>query len=210
MTNDTPDTRPSPASDGSTRRWTHQLGDLQVRLRKMKNNGAAMAPAVLDLLDDALALSVTLLQELAGAQLHLKKLQADVRQSDINWHYLFDRLPTAALVTDSSGTIVSANRAAALLLNTSAKHLTSKLLLHFFDNREKFAATLQAAVAGDMRVEDTLTIRPKERAARGMAIVIVPESSEQTGHFLWFLTPASQPARGGLPVEAAGDQAMTA
>jgi hypothetical protein len=119
MTQEILDTRPLPVTDGSTRRWTNQLGDLQIRIRKLKNNGVGMAPAVVDAVDDALTLCVTLLQELAGAQLHLKRMQADVRRSDVNWHYLFDRLPAAALITDSSGTIVAANRAAARFPNTS-------------------------------------------------------------------------------------------
>jgi PAS domain-containing protein len=195
-------------ADGTTRRWTNVLSDLQTRSRKLKNNGAAMAPAVMDLLDDALTFCVTLLQELAGAQLQHKRMQADVRRADMNLNYLFDRLPMAALVTDTSGTIVNANRAAALLLNTSAKHLTGKLLLHFFDTREKFAATLDAVTAGDLRVEETMTVRPKERAAREMTIIVVPESSEQTGHFLWFLTPGSQPVRGVLPIDDEGAQIL--
>jgi PAS domain-containing protein len=203
MTQEMPDPRP-PVSDGLTHRWTHQLGDLQNRNRKLKKSGAVMAPAVMDLVDEALTFCVTMLQELAGAQLQQKRMQADVRRADVNLQHLFDRLPFAALITDSSGTIVNANRAAALLLNTSAKHLAGKLLLHFFDTREKFAATLQAATAGDMRVEETMTIRPKERAARGMTIVIVPESLEQTGHFFWFLTSSSQT----LPLGDASEQIL--
>jgi hypothetical protein len=78
-------------------------------------------------------------------------------------------------------------------------------LLYFFDNREKFGLTLQAAAAGNMRVEETLIIRPKERAAREMAIVIVPESPEPTGHVLWFLVPALQAARGAVPIGEVGE-----
>jgi PAS domain-containing protein len=193
------------AADGSIRRWTHELEDLQNRARRLNHNGERTPPAAVDLLEDAFSFCMTMLQELAGAQLQHKRLQADVRRSDLNWNYLFDRLPLAALITDSVGTIVTANRAAALLLNTSAKHLSGKLLLHFVVNRERFALTLQGAVARQTRVEETLTIRPKERAARPMTVVIVPESAERSDHFLWFL-PIGLPQARALPVEDAGEQ----
>ena len=202
---DTTGTRIS--ADASTRRWTHQLGDLQNRARKVKNNGAPMAAAVADLLDDAVTFCATLLQELAGAQLQHARIQAEARQTEGNWQYLFDRLPLAALITDTGGTIVSANRAAALLLNMSAKHLVGKPLLHFVDSRQKLASTLHAAAAGVTRVEETLTVRPKERATREMTIVIVPESSEQADHFLWFLPQGFPPAR-ARSVDAAPDGAL--
>lgn len=194
------------SADASTRRWTHQLGDLQNRTRKVKNNGAPMAEAVADVLDDAVSFCAMLLHELAGAQLRHARLQAEARQAEGNWQYLFDRLPLAALITDTGGTIVSANRAAALLLNMSAKHLIGKPVLHFVDSRQKLASTLHALAAGVTRVEEILTVRPKERATREVTIVIVPESSEQADHFLWFL-PQGFPSARARSVEAAPDRA---
>ena len=204
------DTKSKPTGDGSsTRRWTHDLGELQSRMRKMRLNGGGVSPVATDLLDDALSLSMTLLQELAGAHLLNRKLQADVKRACANWDYLFDRVPVPCVVTDASGTIVSANRAAALFLNTSAKHLVGRLLLHFTDDREKFGAALLTVTTDRARLEQVMTIRPKERAPREMAVVTVPESSEPSGRYLWFLQPIVQPARTPDLPAGASDQITT-
>lgn len=204
------DKRPSTMGDGSsTRRWTQELAELQSRMRKMKLNGGSMSVSAVDLLDDAVSLSMTLLQELAGAQLLTRKVQGDVRRACASWDYLFDRVPVPCVVTDAAGTIVSANRAAALFLNTSAKHLVGRLLLHFTDDREKFGASLEAVAADRARVEQVMPIRPKERAPREMAVVIVPESTEQTGRYLWFLQPVAQSMRTAEALPNTADQLTT-
>ena len=84
-------------------------------------------------------------------------------------------------------------------LNTSAKHLVGRLLLHFSDDRKKFSASLLAVEANRTRIEELMTIRPKERAPREMMVVVLPESPEAGGRYLWFLLPAPQPTRGITP-----------
>jgi len=206
MSEDTADTRPAPTAEGaSTRRWAQELGELQNRIRKLKTG--VLPPAAVDLLEDALSLSVTLLQELAGAQLLQRRMQADMRRSTASWGYLFDRVPVPCVVTDSAGTIISANRAASLFLNISAKHLVGRLLLHFSDDREKFGTALLAVATDRTRIEQVMTIRPKERAPREMLVVIVPESPEQSGRHLWFLQPMTPTTRSPVVLPATSEQA---
>ena len=204
------DTRTKPSGDGtSTRRWTHELGELQTRIRKMKLSPGLLPPAAIDLLEEAIAMSMTLLQELAGSQLLMRKVQSDVRRACATWDYLFDRVPMPCVMTDSAGTIISANRAAALFLNTSARHLIGRLLLHFTDDREKFGSSLLAATSDHARVEEVLPIRPKERAPRDMAVVIVPESPEQTGRYLWFFQSTAPRQRAPDLIQGATDHVTT-
>ena len=206
MPEDTADTRPAPTTDGaSTRRWALELGELQNRMRKLRTG--ALPPAALDLLEDSLSLSVTLLQELAGAQLLQRRMQADMRRSSASWGYLFDRVPVPCLVTDTAATIVSANRAASLFLNISAKHLVGRLLLHFSDDREKFGTALLSAATDRTRIEQVMTIRPKERAPREMLVMIVPESPEQSGRYLWFLQPMTPTTRSPDVLPTTSEQA---
>ena len=200
MAQETVETRPAPAADGaSNRRWSYELNELQTRTRKLRLNSGSTALLVADLLEDALSLCGTLIQELAGAQLLNRRAQADIRRYSDSWDYLFDSVPVPCVVTDAAATIISANRSAALFLNTSAKHLVGRLLLHFSDDRKKFSASLLAVEANRTRIEELMTIRPKERAPREMMVVVLPESPEADGRYLWFLLPAPQPARGITP-----------
>ena len=200
MAQEIADTRPAPTAEGaSTRRWSQELSELQTRTRKLRLNGGSTSLIVADLLEDALGLCGTLIQEIAGAQLLNRRAQADIRRYSDSWDYLFDRVPVPCLVTDAAATIISANRSAALFLNTSAKHLVGRLLLHFSDDREKFNTSLVAIEAHRTRIEELMTIRPKERAPREMMVVVLPESPEAGGRYLWFLLPAPQPTRGITP-----------
>ena len=57
-------------------------------------------------------------------------------------------------------------------------------------DREKFHALLQELpLGGQGEHRAVLTIRPKERKATQMGILVVPLSSHQPGLWLWFLNP---------------------
>jgi PAS domain-containing protein len=132
-----------------------------------------------------------LLQALAGADLHCETLANRLIQERANWQHLFDRVPVACLTTDRSGIIIGANESAARLLNITAKNLADRLLLHFVDDRGRFA-TLLGLAPFQQDQQCTLTIRPRERKPIEMDLRVTLCTPGDASTLLWFLAPPSR------------------
>ena len=168
--------------------WMREIA--QLRAQVVKNRRASDQSAFGDVAERALMVCDALLQELAGAGLECERLRAEARTETATWERLFDVMPGACLLTDGTSAILTANRAAGTLLNVSAKHLKDRQLLLFSSDREKFNALLQELpLGGQGEHRAVLTIRPKERKALQMGVLVVPLSSGQPGLWLWFLNP---------------------
>ena len=172
-------------------RWTRRLGQLRASASKLQR-GKAPDDEESALLQEALATCDTLLQDLAGAQLALERMQADCR-AEISAHEdLLRRMPLASLTTDAEGNIVELNEAAAVLLNTSAKGLYGRRLVHFIDDREAFNSIWRSALVERARVTSVLVLRPRERAPRPVQALIEPALSQNPAGWTWFLLPENR------------------
>ena len=181
---------------GSVIHWTRQVAQLRTQALKAKrvhqSDGGAVADTALETCDG-------MLRDLAGAFLECDRLRAEVHSGHAAWEHLFQMMPVACLSTDRVGAIVSANRAAGLLLNTSPKHLKDRQLLVFSENRVAFSAILeQRALPQQLRA--TITLRPRERKRTEADVLIVPLSTDATDLWLWFLTPTRDRRDAAEPV----------
>jgi nitrogen-specific signal transduction histidine kinase len=107
-------------------------------------------------------------------------------------------MPSACILTDGTGTIVTANRAAGSVLNLSAKHLQERQLALFTGDRDGFTALLQRLPEGDGQLRATLVFRPRDRKPAAMDVEIVCCPEAESGVWLWCLTP-SMPTGGAIP-----------
>ena len=88
--------------------------------------------------------------------------------------------------------ILGANPAAAVLFNTSVKHLTARLLMHFAEDRDQFGQLLRGLSADNVRHRCALIIRPRERAPVHMEATVVVRSPGDVSSWLWFFRPNEQ------------------
>jgi len=162
------------------------MAQLRAKAERVRRRDPSNPIAFSDLADDALNLSFTLLQELAHTQLMLE--QAEQRQRDdlTQRQHLFQHMPVACVSTDANGQIYDANGLAGALLNTSARHLRDRLLLHFAEDRSAFRGILARLAADASQVSTSLRLRPRERAPIMMPTLILPEVGSSASTWLWF------------------------
>ena len=187
-----------------TPRWIRELTNLRSRIQRGRSSGATRP----ELIDETLAACDGLLRDLAGEHLECERLRGAVRAEAAMWEHLFEAMPGPCLLTDSAGSIRTANRAAATILNTSAKHLKDRQLIVFSEDREAFTALLRRLARGGEHIRATIAVRPRERKARRVDVIVVPLSGDETGQWAWFLSPnsSSQQASGEAvetPISAA-------
>ena len=186
------------------RRWTVAISQLKSRVGKARRAGVAHDAA--DLVDQSLSLCDAIVRDLAGAGLQLDETRGKLDDQIGLWTHLFDEMPTACVETDASGVILGANPAAAVLFNTSVKHLAARLLMHFAENRDQFGQLLRGLSVDSARHRCALIIRPRERAPVHMEATVVVRSPGDVSSWLWFFMPleAHEPStrRQRPPVEA--------
>jgi PAS domain-containing protein len=170
------------------RRWTIAISQLRSRAAKVRRGGHDTA----DLVDESLTLCDALVRDLAGAGLQLDESRLRLDSQISLWTHLFDEMPTACVETDASGVILGANPAAGVLFNTSVKHLTARLLMHFAEDRDQFGQLLRGLSADGGRHRCGLIIRPRERAPVHMEATVVVRSPGDLSSWLWFFTPLDQ------------------
>jgi PAS domain-containing protein len=162
----------------------------------LKRPPGTLDAAVDAALEEAVTLSTLLLQELAGAEMEIQRCLAGARTERQQADYLFDRMLTPCLCANESGRIMRANRAAALLLNVSVRHLVGQPLLHFTQDREEFMDLLRRMRRDRAPLQCDLAIRPRERGTIRAAVTLMPRSPENPSEWLWFLAPDRvEPAR---------------
>ena len=169
------------------RRWTIAISQLKSRAAKMRRNGAPQETA--DLMEQSLTLCDAIVRDLAGAGLQLDENRVKLDSQVALWTHLFDEMPTACVETDASGVILGANPAAAVLFNTSVKHLTARLLMHFAEDRDQFGQLLRGLSVESGRHRCALIIRPRERAPVHMHATVAGRSPGDVSSWLWFFTP---------------------
>jgi CheY-like chemotaxis protein len=104
--------------------------------------------------------------------------------------------PPPTVITDSTGLIISANAAAGRLLNLSARGMRDRSLLAFFaPGRERMASQMRRAVEGHI-VQDTATIRPRDRKPFNVRVDISAAPFERGGALEWvFEAPSAESSR---------------
>jgi PAS domain-containing protein len=185
------------------RRWIIAISQLKSRAAKVRRGGVVQDTP--DLVEQSLSLCDAIVRDLAGAGLQLDETRTRLETQVALWTHLFDEMPTACVETDASGVILGSNPAAAVLFNTSVKHLTARLLMHFAEDRDQFGQLLRGLSAESVRHRCALIIRPRERAPVHMGATVVVRSPGDVSSWLWFFTPLEQhePAarRHRVPVE---------
>ena len=130
--------------DDPVRRWSRELAQLRARaVRAGLDRNTPQPLALSETLREALAMCVTLVQDLDALKLDSERLTQQVEQSKAEWAYLFDVIPVPCVCTDAEGIILYANQPAALLLNVSTKRLGARMLGHFIEDRSRFATALR-------------------------------------------------------------------
>jgi PAS domain-containing protein len=176
------------------RRWTFEIARLRQQAEKVRRGRPSPSPV--ELIETCLSSFEALVQEFAAAQWRCEVLMKESQRARDHLSGLLQRLPIAWLEVTGSGVILSANRHAGEILNMSAKHLESRLLMHFAEDREQFASVLCRLPADD-RLDVSLTIRPRERAVLAVdATIIVGQTDDPEPTWLWFLSAASMAERG--------------
>lgn len=102
-------------------------------------------------------------------------------------------VPLPLVVTDSNGTIISANASAARLLNVTARGLQDRSMLAFFaPGRERVASLLDGARRG-LVTQGRATLRPRDR--RPFAVnVEISAPFERAGALEWVIEPIDESA----------------
>jgi PAS domain S-box-containing protein len=100
--------------------------------------------------------------------------------------------PAPAVVTDETGLIISANAAAGRLLNLSSRGMRERSLLSFFaPGRDKIAQHMRRALEGKI-VQETATIRPRDRKPFIVRVDISAVPFERGGALEWVFEASSE------------------
>jgi PAS domain-containing protein len=169
------------------RRWLQEIARLRARASKVRRRPGNAAEQD-EVLDAALDTCEALLRDLAGAHVDNETLTRRCHAEAATYAHLFEHLPMAAIETDASGLILTANRAASQLLHTSEKYLTNRLLLHFVEDRAAFMALLSNLPTEPTGEGHQLKLRPRERAPLSITAKIIPIEPQEPSTWGWFLS----------------------
>lgn len=177
-----------PASD-ICRHWTLQIAQLRSGVAKVRRR--VLSSDASDVLAQALGVCESLLRDLAGSQLQCEAVKQESSSRAALWDHLYESMPVACLELDGSGTVIQANRSAALLLNTHRNYLKNRLLIYYTDDRQGFAAVLQRLLR-EREVLTPLMIRPRERAPFEVVVTAMPQAPDAATSWLWFFVPSER------------------
>ena len=116
--------------------------------------------------------------------------QRDATEARMQLAQVTEQLPVPFLVTTIDGIVVTANRAAALALNVSARALVGRNLMMFFDDREAWLSIMAATRASGVPASREGNIRPRERVQERVLASISAATSLGGPALQWFLTAA--------------------
>jgi len=169
----------------------HGLARLRGELVHLQQKAVPAAAAALELAEAALQLTETVRAECAALHQRCTELERAMEDAHAVTRTILDSAPVALITTDVAGRIVDTNRAAAALLGRSAPKLRDELLLHFFEDRAGFSATLGSLAESVQPVNATFRLRPRERAPFDARILVVPDPRGGEARWLWYATPVS-------------------
>lgn len=180
----------------TVRRRTRELADLRTRVARLTRGANPPESPLQSAADELVVLATAILQDLAGAEMDAHRRVKEIRAERERADHLLTQVPVPCVVADNEGTILQANRAAALLLNVGTRHLVAQRLLHFSQDREAFLLLLETLRRDGSGAECELMIRPRERQAVSVAASVVPPAEGSSGEWLWFFAAdaAARPA----------------
>ena len=171
----------------SVRRWSRTIGQLRQRASKVRRGSAS--PLDDFLVEDLIEACTSLLFEVAGSDHIIHELRSALRNERDVARQLFRALTIPWVCTDKTGRILDVNAAGATMLNVSIRHLVTRELLHFSDNRQSFEDLLRALDQQPDGIKTTLTLRPRERATILSQVTVVPHRVDGTTRHFWFFLP---------------------
>lgn len=171
----------------SVRRWSRTIGHLRQRASKLRRGSAP--PLDEGLVEDLIEVCTNLLFEVAGSDHTIQELRSTLRNERDVARQLFQALTIPWVCTDATGRILEVNAAGATMLNVSIRHLVTRELLHFSDNRQSFEDLLRALDQQPDGIKTTLTLRPRERATILSQVTVVPHRVDGTTRHFWFFLP---------------------
>jgi PAS domain-containing protein len=162
-----------------------------LRLRERADLSGADA---LNVVDHAIELADVIRQDAGASHQRCVELEKEIQLHVRQVETLFDLVPVAVVTTDRHGLIQTANRAAATLLAPGPRIAPNQPMLHYAEDREKFAALIGQLPALTDQLVATARLRPFGRAPFDAQITIVPDSRDPQ-RCLWFIWPASDDRR---------------
>jgi PAS domain S-box-containing protein len=210
-------------SKGKTTRWlymaldifTQQLQDLQGRLHNLYKtaNAAGQTPTDLFLptVFKELGMSSEELQvaaeELGHQTEEILALRQEVEAERQRYKELFEFMLDAYLVTDISGKILEANRAAVTLLGVEQSRLEGKLLVTFIPVHKRSAFRSKLAQLSGLNWMENCTMSLQSPNSESFdataAIAPVRDSSSKLAGFRWILRDVSAQKRSQLALSNA-------
>jgi PAS domain-containing protein len=142
-------------------------------------------------MDDALQLLETMRLECAGLQQRCTELEERLKRRVDGASRLFDAFPQPIVTTDSVGLIVTANRAACVLLSRSRAKLTNDFLLHFTEDRDGFSAVVRELPHATGPIVLKARFRPADRAPFNASVTVLRDPCTEPPEFLWLLARES-------------------
>ena len=141
-----------------------RFNTLQRRVDADSGESSSLVSRALHELERALEEVRVAQEQLIDNRARMEQLHTELAQQYRKYAELFDEMPQAYIVTRGDTTITEANKAAAELLNVSARFLIGKTLSVFVsENRAQFledCSRTDAVQSHDLK----LRIRPRERA----------------------------------------------
>lgn len=173
-----------------SRSWTLSIARVKTRAADPRK----VPPAVRGVVDEILVACDALATELGDTELQLEQMRQEVLRQSAAYDHLFQQMPVACVVIDTSGRILKGNTEAGAILNVSPKKLGDRLLLHFVQDRETYLS-MMAAVTPQTPARCAIVVRPRERAPLEVELHIVcaaPGDDDAVRYC--FLTPRSKRA----------------
>ncbi len=188
--------------------FDQKVDSLVGRLISIFDRGASPSLAAQDLEEIA-----TAVEELQAADEELREKTRALEISQQHYQQLFDFAPDGYLVTDASGVIRQANRAASSLLNLSQQDMVGKPLSVFVarPERRRFRVLVyQIARNGGVQDQDT-TLKPRDSTPLPAALsVLAQHDSKGRVELLWLIRDIGERRRAQGQIAQALDQEQQA
>jgi PAS domain-containing protein len=159
-----------------------------------------LPPAIRPLIDQLISTCDGIAADLAEVERELAEVQGELSQQVGEYEHFWEQLPIACVAADEKGRILSANPAAAAVLNVSVRSLPDRALILFVEDREDFQKLLAAARTQAGGVRTTLNVRPRERAPLEADVHVICRSAGDPRVCYVFIDPLHALAGAGRRV----------